>query len=109
MGQMVTFKRPDGKDCTGYLASPAGGEKAPGVLVIQEWWGLNDQIKGVADRLASEGFVVLAPDLYRGAHASEPDEAAKIMMSLNLERATQDLSGAVDFLATHDAVTSHGV
>jgi len=54
------------------------------VIVIQEWWGLNDQIKGVVERLATEGFVALAPDLYRGAHASEPDEAAKMMMSLNL-------------------------
>ena len=60
-------------------------------------------------RLASEGFVALAPDLYRGAHASEPDEAAKIMMSLNLERATKDLSGAVDFLTAHDAVTGDGI
>jgi carboxymethylenebutenolidase len=79
------------------------------VIVIQEWWGLNDQIKSVAERLASEGFVALAPDLYRGAHASEPDEAAKIMMSLNLERATKDLSGAVDYLAAHDAVTGDGL
>jgi carboxymethylenebutenolidase len=66
MGQMVSFKRPDGQDCNGYLASPAGGDKAPGVVVIQEWWGLNDQIKGVAERLASLGYRALVPDLYKG-------------------------------------------
>ena len=104
---MVSFAS-NGTQGEGYLAIPESGS-GPGVLVIQEWWGLNDQIKGVADRLASEGFVSLAPDLYRGAHTSEPDEAAKIMMSLNLERATKDLSGAVDFLANHDAVTGNGI
>jgi carboxymethylenebutenolidase len=107
MGEMVSFPS-NGTQGEGYLAIPESGA-GPGVLVIQEWWGLNDQIKGVAERLAGEGFVALAPDLYRGAHASEPDEAAKIMMSLNLERATKDLSGAVDFLAAHDAVTGDGV
>src|SRR5258706_5084877 len=107
MGEMVTF-RSDGGEADGYLAVPESGS-GPGVIVIQEWWGLNDQIKSVAERLAGEGFVALAPDLYRGAHASEPDEAAKIMMSLNLERATKDLSGAVDYLAAHDAVTGAGL
>jgi len=107
MGEMVSFPS-NGTQGEGYLATPASGS-GPGVLVIQEWWGLNDQIKSVAERLATEGFVALAPDLYRGAHASEPDEAAKIMMSLNLERATKDLSGAVDFLVAHDAGTGDGV
>jgi len=107
MGEMVRFPS-NGTQGEGYLAIPEAGS-GPGVLVIQEWWGLNDQIKGVTERLAGEGFVALAPDLYRGAHASEPDEAAKMMMSLNLERATKDLSGAVDFLAAHDAVTGDGV
>jgi carboxymethylenebutenolidase len=107
MGEMVSFPS-NGTQGEGYLAVPESGS-GPGVIVIQEWWGLNDQIKSVAERLASEGFVALAPDLYRGAHASEPDEAAKIMMSLNLERATKDLSGAVDYLAAHDAVTGDGL
>ena len=107
MGEMVSFPS-NGTQGEGYLAVPASGSGA-GVVVIQEWWGLNDQLKGVVDRLASEGFVALAPDLYRGAHASEPDEAAKIMMSLNLERATKDMSGAVEFLSAHSAVTSSGV
>jgi carboxymethylenebutenolidase len=107
MGEMVAFPS-NGTQSEGYLAVPASGS-GRGVLVIQEWWGLNDQIKGIAERLATEGFVALAPDLYRGAHTTEPDEAAKIMMSLNLERATKDLSGAVDFLAAHDAVTGDGI
>ncbi|MDQ1480162.1 MAG: carboxymethylenebutenolidase [Actinomycetota bacterium] len=107
MGEMVSFPS-NGTQGEGYLAMPESGS-GPGVIVIQEWWGLNDQIKSVAERLAGEGFVALAPDLYRGAHASEPDEAAKIMMSLNLERATKDLSGAVDYLAAHDAVTGDGL
>ena len=107
MGEMVSFPS-NGTQGEGYLATPESGS-GPGVIVIQEWWGLNDQIKGVAERLATEGFVALAPDLYRGAHTSEPDEAAKMMMSLNLERATKDLSGAVDFLTAHDAVTGDGI
>jgi carboxymethylenebutenolidase len=107
MGEMVAFPS-NGTQGEGYLAIPESGS-GPGVIVIQEWWGLNDQIKGVAERLATEGFVALAPDLYRGAHTTEPDEAAKIMMSLNLERATKDLSGAVDFLAAHDAVAGDGI
>jgi carboxymethylenebutenolidase len=107
MGEMVSFPS-NGAQGEGSLAVPESGSGS-GVIVIQEWWGLNDQIKSVAERLAGEGFVALAPDLYRGAHASEPDEAAKIMMSLNLERATKDLSGAVDYLAAHDAVTGDGL
>ena len=75
MGQTVTFKRPDGKDCNGYLASPAGGDKAPGVVVIQEWWGLNDQIKGVAERLAALGYRALVPDLYKGKVTLDAAEA----------------------------------
>jgi len=106
-GQTVSFPS-NGTDGEGYLAVPASGSGA-GVIVIQEWWGLNDQIRGVVDRLAGEGFVALAPDLYRGAHTTEPDEAAKIMMSLNLERATKDMSGAVEFLASHDAFSGSGV
>jgi carboxymethylenebutenolidase len=105
--QDVTFPS-NGTQGEGYLAIPDSGS-GPGVVVMQEWWGLNHQIKGVADRLASEGFVALVPDLYRGAHPSEPDEAAKAMMSMNLERATKDMTGAVEFLATHGAVTSNGV
>ena len=107
MGETVSFPS-NGSDGSGYLAVPASGS-GPGVVVMQEWWGLNDQIRGMADRLAGEGFVALVPDLYRGAHTTEPDEAAKIMMSLNLERATKDMTGAVDYLAGYPAVTGDGV
>ena len=77
--------------------------------MLQEWWGLNDQIREVCDRFAAEGFVALAPDIYRGVVTREPDEAAKLMMALNIEQAAKDMVGAVDFLAAHEAVTSSGV
>ncbi len=107
MGDMVTFPS-NGSEGRGYLAIPEGG-RGPGVVIIQEWWGLNDQIKGVCDRFAREGFVALAPDLYRGELTKEPDEAGKLMMSLNIERAAKDMAGAVSFLVAHDAVASTGV
>jgi len=69
MGQTISFKRPDGQSVQGYLAEPAGGS-GPGVVVIQEWWGLNAQIKGVADRMAAAGYRALVPDLYRGKSRS---------------------------------------
>jgi carboxymethylenebutenolidase len=100
MGQTVTFKRPDGKDCNGYLATPAGGDpKAPGVVVIQEWWGLNDQIKGVADQLAGLGYRALVPDLYRGKVTLDTAEAQHMMTNLNFaDAATQDVRGAAQYL-----------
>jgi carboxymethylenebutenolidase len=109
MGELVTFPS-NGGEAQGYLAVPDGG-RGPGVVVIQEWWGLNQQIKEVCDRYAGEGFVALAPDLYRGTEVSlqEPDEAAKMMMALNIEQAAKDMVGAVDYLRSHDAVTGDGV
>jgi carboxymethylenebutenolidase len=109
MGEMVTFPS-NGGQAEGYLAVPESGQ-GPGVIVIQEWWGLNQQIKEVCDRYAAEGFVALAPDLYRGTEVSlqEPDEASKMMMALNIEQAAKDMVGAVDYLRGHDAVTSDGV
>ena len=107
MGQMVEFPS-NGSTGSGYLATPTQGA-GPGVVVIQEWWGLVDHIKDVCDRLAAEGFTALAPDLYRGEHASEPDEAGKLMMALNLDEAAKDMGGAVDFLDGHDAVRGEGV
>ena len=106
-GATVEFPS-NGTKGSGYLSVPASGE-GPGIVVIQEWWGLNDQIKEVCDRYAQEGFVALAPDLYRGTTTTEPDEAQKLMMSLNIEQAAKDMVGAVDFLAEHVAVTSNGV
>jgi len=103
MGEMVTFAS-NGGDCPGYLASP-GAAKAPGVLVLQEWWGLNDNIKGIADRLAGEGYLALVPDLYRGAVTSEPDEAGKLMMLMKMDQAGKDMSGAYDYLKASAACT----
>jgi carboxymethylenebutenolidase len=98
---MVEFAS-NGKDAIGYLAHSLSGS-GPGVIVIQEWWGLVPHIKEVCDRLAAEGFTALAPDLYHGEAAAEPDDAGKLMMNLDLPRASQDMSGAVDFLLADDA------
>ena len=104
MGEVVRFPS-NGNEGQGYLAVPESGS-GPGVVVLQEWWGLNAQIKEVCDRFASEGFVALAPDIYRGEVTTEPDEAGKLMMALNIEQAAKDMAGAVDFLVAHAAVTS---
>lgn len=99
MGQMITFKRPDGGDCSGYLASPAGSDRAPGVVVIQEWWGLNDQIKGVAERFAAHGYRVLVPDLYKGKVTVDATEANQLMTDLDFaDAATQNVRGATQYL-----------
>ncbi len=97
MGEIIEFPS-NGGTGQGYLAVPESGS-GPGVVVIQEWWGLVDHIKEVCDRLAAEGFVALAPDLYRGESTTEPDEAGKLMMTLNIEHAAKDMSGAVDEVA----------
>ena len=97
MGGMVSFKRPDGGSTEGYLAS--AGQGKPGVVVIQEWWGLNDQIRGVADRYAEQGYRALVPDLYRGKSTVEAAEAEHLMTNLNFgDAAGQDVRGAVQFL-----------
>jgi carboxymethylenebutenolidase len=99
MGNMTSFKRPDGKSVSGYLAEPAAGAKGPGVVVIQEWWGLNDQIKGVAERLAKAGYRALVPDLYRGKSTVDAKEAEHLMTNLNFgDAAGQDIRGAVQYL-----------
>ncbi|HVA02182.1 MAG TPA: dienelactone hydrolase family protein [Acidimicrobiales bacterium] len=94
MGEMIKFPS-NGSEGQGYLAVPPKGG-GPGVIVIQEWWGLVPHIEDVCDRFAAAGFVALAPDLYRGTKVSEPDEAGKEMMALALDRAAKDMSGAVD-------------
>jgi carboxymethylenebutenolidase len=99
MGKMISFKRPDGKSLSGYLAEPGQAAKAPGVVVIQEWWGLNDQIKGVADKLAKAGYRALVPDLFRGKQTLEAKEAEHLMSGLNFgDAASQDVRGAVQHL-----------
>ena len=103
MGEIVEFPS-NGHSASGYLAVPETGS-GPGLIVIQEWWGLVPHIKDVCDRFAVAGFVALAPDLFHGQTTTEPDEAGKLMMTLNLEQAGKDMGGAVDFLVGHDAVT----
>jgi carboxymethylenebutenolidase len=102
-GTMVEFPS-NGHTAKGYLATPTSG-KGPGVIVIQEWWGLVPHIKDICDRFAAEGFVALAPDLFHGASTTEPDEAGKLMMSMKIDQAARDMSGAVDYLTGLDATT----
>ena len=104
MGEMVKFPFAGGTT-GGYLATPAQGS-GPGVIVIQEWWGLVDHIKDVCERFADEGFVALAPDLYHGKSTKSPDEAGKLMMAMRIDEAEKDLSAAVDYLDTQDSTTS---
>lgn len=109
MAEMVEFPS-NGGTASGYLARPESGS-GPGVIVIQEWWGLDPSIKETADRLAAAGFVALAPDLYHGEVAGhqEMDKAAQLMQALPPDRAAGDMSGAVDYLAGHEAVTGDGL
>src|ERR687891_2987218 len=106
MGERVTFKA-NGRTAAGYLARPAGS--GPGVIVIQEWWGLVPHIEDIADRFAAEGFVALAPDLYHGEKTTSPDQAGKLMMSLKIDEAAKDLGGAITHLKGHAKVTGSKV
>ncbi len=105
--QNVTFPS-NGSAAHGYLAMPATGS-GPGVIVIQEWWGLTDHIADVTDRVAAAGFVALAPDLFGGSVAHDADEAGRLMTELPVDRAATDLRGAVDYLLAHPAVTGDKV
>ena len=107
MGEIVEFPS-NGTKGQGYLATPSSGG-GPGLVVIQEWWGLVPHIKDLCERFAAEGFVALAPDLYHGETATEPDEAGKKMMAMNLDKAAKDMSGAVDFVAERSAGNGVGV
>ena len=109
MAEIVEFAS-NGGTASGYLARPADGA-GPGLLVIQEWWGVDDSLKATADRLAAAGFMALVPDLYHGEVAGhdEMDRAAHLMQSLPADRAGRDMSGAVDFLAALDDVTGDGI
>ena len=104
MASMISFNRPDGQAVQGYLAECPGATGA--VVVIQEWWGLNDQIRGVADRIAAAGYTALVPDLYRGKRTVEAEEAHHLMSALNFgDAASQDVRGAVQHLkASHAKV-----
>ena len=102
MGKMISFNRPDGKQAQAYMAEAPGARGA--VVVIQEWWGLNDQIRGVADRLARAGYSALVPDLYRGKSTVEAEEAHHLMSALDFaDAASQDVRGAVQHLKTSHA------
>ena len=104
MATMITFQRPDGQSVRGYLAEPVRAAGAPAVVVIQEWWGLNDQIRGVADRFAQAGYIALVPDLYRGKSTVEAEEAQHLMTGLNFgDAAAQDVRGAVQYLKARAA------
>ena len=109
MGEMIEFGV-NGTTARGYLARPDSGS-GPGVMVIQEWWGLVPQIKGVCDRLAAEGYVALAPDLYHGEIAAhdEMDKAGELMTTLPPDRAARDMSGAITALLEHEATTGDAV
>jgi carboxymethylenebutenolidase len=107
LGQMVSFQA-NGKTAQGYLAKATSG-KGTGVIVIQEWWGLVDHIKNVCDRFARAGFTALAPDMYDGATTKSPDEASKLFMALNIGEAEKKLRGAINFLLSHEAVSSKKV
>ena len=101
-GEKVTFN--EGRT-QGYLARAQDGQ-GPGVIVLQEWWGLVPHIEEVCDRFAAEGFTALAPDLYHGESTTSPDDAGKLMMALNIDQTEQDLAGATRFLLDHDGVSS---
>lgn len=103
--QNVTFPTPGGADAHGYLALPPGGT-GPGLIVIQEWWGLDDYLASITDKLAAAGFVALAPDLYGKPATHDSNEAGALMQGLPVEKAVTELGGAVDFLLGHEAVTS---
>ena len=103
MGENIEFQS-NGVKAPGYLAIPKSGH-GPGIVVIQEWWGLVPHIKDVCNRFADEGFVALAPDLYHGKVAKSPDEAGKMMMALRIDETEKDLKGAIDFLTAQEATT----
>ena len=106
-GKMIEFPS-NGTTTHGYLATPQTGN-GPGLLVIQEWWGLVPHIKNVCDRFAAEGFTALAPDMYHGKTVKEPDEAGKLLMALNIAQAEKDLRGAAKCLAGHSSTAKLGV
>ena len=99
----------NGKSTSAYLTLPGGEGPWPGVVVIQEWWGLDDHIKDVADRFAEAGFAAIAPDLYYGAVTSEPDEARKLVMALDWNKALTAIQKAIEVLVAHDNVSPQKV
>jgi carboxymethylenebutenolidase len=104
MGQRVEFPS-NGHTCQGYFAAPASG-KGPAVVVIQEWWGLVEHIEDLVERFAAAGFLAIAPDLYHGKTTKSPDDATKLLMELDAERAVQEIAGAGKYLLQREETTS---
>ena len=107
MAEHVTFAS-NGGSCGGLFAVPESG-RGPGVVVIQEWWGLVPHVENLVDRFAEAGFVALAPDLYHGAKTDEPDEAMRMMMALAMDPAARDIAGAARFLFESDPTNGDGI
>jgi carboxymethylenebutenolidase len=107
MAERVTFSS-NGGSCEGLFAVPASG-RGPGVVVIQEWWGLVPHVEHLVDRFADAGFVALAPDLYHGAKTTEPDDAMRMMMALAMDGASKDIAGAARFLFESDPTNGNGI
>jgi carboxymethylenebutenolidase len=101
MATTIEFKAQSGATVTGAIALPEGTGKAPGLVLVQEWWGVNDHIRSLADRFAAAGFITLAPDLYHGVSTKDPTEAARLMNELDGKRAMDDIAGAASALAAH--------
>lgn len=97
--------RSDGSTVDGYLARPSDGAAHPGVILIQEWWGIDSHIKDLAERLARQGYIVLAPDIYHGKVVREPDEAQKAMMALNMGNAITEIRHGTEYLQGRDDVS----
>jgi carboxymethylenebutenolidase len=104
----IEFPTSGGGTASGYLATPAGGS-GPATIVLQEWWGVEEHIRSVCDRLAAEGFFALAPDLYGGESTTQPDEAQQKMMALSMEQVEPQMCGAAEFLSSRDGFEGSGV
>lgn len=101
MSEIIPFKAKSGSESTGFLALPPGENKAPGLVLLQEWWGLNDHVKDLAERFAREGFVVFAPDLYHGVSTKDATEAGRLMTELKFTNAVDEIEGAIAMLRAH--------
>jgi carboxymethylenebutenolidase len=107
-GRMIDFNAKE-KNAQGYFVEPAESGPWPGLMVVHEWWGLNDHIKDIANRFAKEGFAVLAADLYDGKSTKDPDEAGKLMQGLDQKKAIATLNGAVEYLKAQEAVNAEAI
>jgi carboxymethylenebutenolidase len=101
MTTRIDFDSKNGERIQGELALPAGSGKAPALIVVQEWWGVNDHVRSLVDRFAAAGFVALAPDLYHGKTTKDPSEAMKLMQAFDWKVGVEDVAGALAFLETH--------